>query len=149
MKLPHIGVLVPHAGDALLLERIESFDDTGLVAGARARGGPSFAAADGSLPGWSGAELMAQAVSAFATLRAGPPFDAKPGLLLGIRDFRCPGFFPGDRPLRIEVSESTQDASGFGVFDCRVAAGDTRLAEGTLTVYQPDDVFAALGEQLD
>lgn len=149
MNLPIPAELVPHQGEALLLDRIESADAGGLVASLTVRTGSSFNLPNGALAGWAGPEIMAQAVSAFATLRAGRPWNAKPGLLLGLRAYRSEtAEFPPGARLAVEVRESTRDAEGRGVFDCCIRMNEELLASGTLTVFQPDNAWEILREQM-
>jgi predicted hotdog family 3-hydroxylacyl-ACP dehydratase len=140
MSFPEPIELVPHRDEALLLESIDAVRPDGLVASLVLRE---------ALPGWSGPEVMAQAISAFATWRKGPPFRPKPGLLLGVRSYRSEvaEFERGSR-LTVDVSESTRDDMGGAVFDSRIRLGDRNVADGMLTVFEPEDVMAALAEQL-
>jgi len=149
MNLPEPSLLVPHQGDALLLESIDAVYPDGLDAGLRVRGGPPFARDAGALPAWIGPEIMAQAVSAFATWRRGLPYRPKPGLLLGVRRY-VSGISEFERGARLTVSvrESTRDDSGIAVFDAVLSANGARVAEGMLTVFEPDDVLETLAEQL-
>ena len=150
MNLPHPADLVPHTGEALLLESIESADAACLVASLTVRPNSPYSLGNGALASWSGPELMAQAVSAFATLRAGHPWLPKPGLLLGLRTYDgMVAEFPPGMKLSVEVRESTRDAEGRGVFDCAIRANATVLASGTLTVFQPDNAWEILREQLE
>lgn len=150
MNLPTPAELVPHQGEALLLDRIESADAEGLVASLTVRTGSSFSLPNGSLASWAGPEIMAQAVSAFATFHAGRPWNAKPGLLLGLRAYRCETEeFPRGACLAVEARESTRDADGRGVFDCRIRMNEKLLASGTLTVFQPDNAWDILREQME
>jgi predicted hotdog family 3-hydroxylacyl-ACP dehydratase len=150
LSLPSPAELVPHHGEALLLDRIESADAGGLVASLTVRTGSSFSLPSGSLASWAGPEIMAQAVSAFATFHAGRPWNAKPGLLLGLRAYRSEtGEFPPGACLAVEARESTRDAEGRGVFDCRIRMNDKLLASGTLTVFQPDNAWEILREQME
>ena len=149
MILPDPTMLVPHEGEALLLERIESVRADGLVAslvigGARPRGRRKD-----SLPGWMGPEIMAQAVSAFATLRSGPPYRPKPGLLLGIRIYRSEiDDFHHGACIRVSVHESTRDDAGRAVFDSTLSINGREVAKGMLTVFQPENIAESLAEQL-
>ena len=149
MRLPAASELVPHREEALLLDTIDAVRPDGLTASLVVRGRSSFEGEDGALPAWTGPEIMAQAVSAFATFRRGPPYRPKPGLLLGLRRYRCGSvsFAPGVR-LTVTVRESTRDESGGAVFDSTLAADGQVVAEAMLTVFEPDDVFDALAEQL-
>jgi predicted hotdog family 3-hydroxylacyl-ACP dehydratase len=133
----------------LLLDRLDSTDAGGLVASLIVRSGSPYSLPSGALAGWSGPEIMAQAVSAFATLRAGQPWSPKPGLLLGLRVYRCATEeFPHGARLAVETRESTRDAEGRGVFDCSIRMNEKLLATGTLTVFQPDNAWQILREQL-
>ena len=141
--------LLPHAGDAALLERVFNVRDDGLTASMTVRAGTAFSQPDGSLAPWAAPEIMAQAVSAFANLTQRGGLDPTLGLLLGVRDFRVRSDpFPAGAQLDVEVVESTRDQDGRGVFNCRILRDDTIVAEGKLTVLQPDDPRATLGEQI-
>lgn len=148
MSLPSPAEVIPHRGEVVLLDRIESADDVSLVATLIVRSGSPFSLPSGALASWSGPEIMAQAVSAFATLHSGRPWKPKPGLLLGLRTYRCEAdeFQPG-ACLTVEARESTRDAEGRGVFDCCIRTGGETLAIGTLTVFQPDNARDLGGEQ--
>jgi predicted hotdog family 3-hydroxylacyl-ACP dehydratase len=134
------AMLVPHQGDALLLESIDTVRSDGLVASLVART---------TIPAWMGPEIMAQAISAFATCRDGPPYRPRPGLLLGLRSYRssAPQFGRGSR-LTVDIRESTRDEDGRAVFDSTLSVDGREVATGMLTVFQPADVHAALEEQL-
>lgn len=150
MTLPSPAELIPHQDEALLLDRIESADAGGLVASLTVRSGSPYSLANGALAGWSGPEIMAQAVSAFATLHAGRPWSPKPGLLLGLRAYRSEtDEFPPGACLAVEARESTRDAEGRGVFDCCILLNEKLLATGTLTVFQPDNAWEILREQME
>jgi predicted hotdog family 3-hydroxylacyl-ACP dehydratase len=140
MSLPAPSVLVPHGAEALLLDAIDAVYPDGLDASLVPRV---------LLPAWMGPEFMAQAVSAFATWRQGPPYVPKPGLLLGLRQYRsaATGFARGAR-FTVSVRESTRDEAGSAVFDSSVRLDGRDVAHGMLTVYQPDDVLATLADQL-
>jgi predicted hotdog family 3-hydroxylacyl-ACP dehydratase len=141
--------LLPHADDAVLLEQAFNIRDDGLTASMTVRPGTAFSQPDGSLAPWAAPEIMAQAVSAFANLAKRRGAAPALGLLLGVRDFRVSsGPFPVGAQLQVEVTESTRDQDGHGVFNCRILREDAIVAEGKLTVFQPDDPRATLGEQI-
>lgn len=141
--------LLPHAGDAVLLEQVFDVRDNGLTASMTVRPGTAFSQPDGSLAPWAAPEIMAQAVSAFANLTNRRGAAPALGLLLGVRDFRVDHRpFPASAQLRVEVTESTRDQDGHGVFNCRILREDAVVAEGKLTVLQPNDPRATLGEQI-
>ena len=141
--------LLPHVGGAVLLEQVVAVRDDGLTASMTVRPGTAFSQPDGSLAPWAAPEIMAQAVSAFANLANRRGAAPALGLLLGVRDFQVSsGPFPAGAQLRVEVTESTRDQDGSGVFNCRILREDTVVAEGKLTALQPDDPRATLGEQV-
>ena len=112
-----------------------------LEAGLVVRAGTAFSEADGSLMPWVGVEIMAQAVSAFATASADRDGDPRIGLLLGVREYRCDveRFPPGAR-LVARVEESTRDEQRMAVFDCWLSEDGTVVAQGRLTVFEPDGI---------
>ena len=140
--LPAPVALVPHTGDAALLDEIRSIDEHRLEAGLVVRPGTAFSDDAGCLPGWVGPEVMAQAIAALSGHRSlaasGRP--AAIGLLLGVRSYETsvPAFHPGDA-LIVEVIESSEDEEGRAVFDCRIHRAGHVIASGTLTVFQPAD----------
>jgi predicted hotdog family 3-hydroxylacyl-ACP dehydratase len=146
--LPTPAEVIPHTGSCVLLDALLSADEHHLAARARITPTP-YSAPDGSLPGWAGVEIMAQAVSAYAgckALDAGEPI--RPGLLLGTRGYRCaePVLAAG-RQFEVMVRASTIDAEGLGVFDCELTADGALFASGTLTVFQPEDATRFVEEQ--
>lgn len=149
MMLPPPASLLAHGPEAVLLDVIDSAGPDRLAASLTVRSGTPFSLDDGSLAAWAGPELMAQAVSAFAGLEAGPRHPPSIGLLLGVRDYRALAgdFAPGTR-LSVEVVESTRDEDGRGVFNCRILQAGEVAAEGRLTVFRPDDPWKVLAEQL-
>ncbi len=137
-----IASLLPHAGSARLLDRLLRFGMGRLEAETVIREDTAFSEPDGTLMPWVGAELMAQAVSAFSAASrgdgAGPP---RIGLLLGVRDYDCnlARFTPGMRVI-VTVHEATRDDRGMGVFDCSLIENGCLVAKGTLTAFEPADV---------
>lgn len=146
---PPIGDCLPHSKEAVLLDAVEHLGPVTLTASCTVRANGRFSLPDGSLASWAAPEIMAQAVSAFANLtrnRGNPP---SIGLLLGIRDFRAAAeSLPVGTNLRVEVTESSQNEDGSGVFICRISHGDDVVAEGKLTVLQPQDPWATLADQI-
>jgi predicted hotdog family 3-hydroxylacyl-ACP dehydratase len=133
---------LPHEADAVLLEGIRAVDAHTTLATAVVRTPSPFSAVDGSWPSWLVIELMAQAVAAGVGLREFQP-GVRPrlGLLLGVRDFSCAvDRFADGTTLAFEVTESTRDDRGMGVFDCALDVAGSRAAHATLSVYLPPDV---------
>ena len=136
-----IQQLLPHADDARLLDVVLGHDARRLDAGLVVRAGTAFSEADGSLMPWVGVEIMSQSVSAFATASADRDGDPRIGLLLGVREYRCDveRFPPGAR-LVARVEESTRDEQRMAVFDCWLSEDGTVVAQGRLTVFEPDGI---------
>jgi predicted hotdog family 3-hydroxylacyl-ACP dehydratase len=138
---PAIEEILPHRGDMLLLDRITEATAERLCAQAEARADAWYADAEGSMPAWITIELMAQAIAAFVGLehrRHGRPI--KIGFLLGTRKFSCtvPAIAPGT-VLDVVANLAYREPEGLGAFDCYIMAGDARVAEATIKVYEPDD----------
>src|SRR5690606_15375134 len=112
--------LLPHAGDMILLDAVERFDDDSLHARLTVTPGGLFNQDDGSLPAWVGIELMAQCVAAYAGCRArqaGTPVAM--GFLLGTRSYQCNvERFPAGAELQLSATRSLEDDTGMGVFEC-------------------------------
>lgn len=147
LALPSPAEAVPHKGRALLLDELLLADDARIEASLEVRPGTDFSDPDGSLPGWIGPEIMAEAIAAWAGCRSlrRSGRTAEIGLLLGVRDYRVEvsAFAPKER-LVVEAVCSSEDEAGRGVFDCRILGGGATLATATLTVFQPpDDAFLA------
>lgn len=65
-----LAELLPHAGDMILIDAIERFDDEQIFTRLTVKPDGLFNLPDGSLPAWVGVELMAQSVAAFAGCHA-------------------------------------------------------------------------------
>jgi predicted hotdog family 3-hydroxylacyl-ACP dehydratase len=145
MTLPPVARLLPHEGAAVLLEEVAALREDGLSAWFIVRPGTAFSEPDGSLAPWAVPEVMAQAVSAFGNLTSARAPSRDIGLLLGIRACRIEaGAFAAGSRLRVEVTESTREEDGRGVFNCRIMRGDSIVAEARLTAFQPDDPGVSL-----
>jgi predicted hotdog family 3-hydroxylacyl-ACP dehydratase len=141
-RLPEPVALLPHRADAMLLDEIICADVHRLQARLVVRPATAFSDAAGNLPGWVGPEIMAQAIAALSgrrsLLRHGRP--APIGLLLGVRSYAmAEGEFRCGETLQVQVVESSEDEEGRAVFDGSISRGDTVVATGTLTVFQPPD----------
>lgn len=133
-----LAELLPHAGDMILIDAIERFDDEQIFTRLTVKSDGLFNLPDGSLPAWVGVELMAQSVAAFAGCHArqkGNPVEL--GFLLGTRKFECnvEAFAPGSE-LSIHGLRSLEDDNGMGVFECHIH-GDGIHASARLNVYRP------------
>ncbi|WP_229238368.1 hotdog family protein [Dyella amyloliquefaciens] len=135
-----IAEVLPHAGDMILLDRIDHYDAESIVCLRRIAPNHPFTDADGHLPSWAGIELMAQAIAAWSGCHArdmGQP--VRLGFLLGSRMYDCNAeAFRSGSELRIEAKRTFHDEDGMGAFSCRIDAGAVR-AEARLTVFSPSD----------
>lgn len=142
-----LAELLPHAGDMILIDRIESFDEEQIHAHLTVRAGGLFNRPDGSLPAWTGIELMAQTVAAYAGCRArqsGQPVEL--GFLLGTRKYECAvDSFPLGAHLHIHAQRSLEDDNGMGVFECHLY-GPGIHATARLNVFRPPQAAAYLAE---
>ncbi len=146
---PPIEELLPHRGTMLLLDRVVDFSGDSLAAEYTPQARAWYADDTGSMPGWVGIELMAQAIAAHVALnkrQAGLP--PKMGALLGTRSYTMSSLasFPAGQCLRVHVQESFRDESGLAAYDCRIDGNDQALASATLKVYEPDDFGAFMQE---
>lgn len=145
-----LAELLPHAGDMILIDGIESFDEEQIHAHLTVRPGGLFNREDGSLPAWVGIELMAQTVAAYAGCRArqqGKPVEL--GFLLGTRKFECDvEHFPAGAQLRIHALRSLEDENGMGVFECHLY-GPGLHATARLNVFRPPEAAQYLAEAGD
>jgi predicted hotdog family 3-hydroxylacyl-ACP dehydratase len=139
--------VLPHEGDAVLLQQVWAVDATVTRATATVSLDTPFVAADGRWPAWLAIEIMAQAVAGSAGLREyRPGVRPRLGLLLGARNLECKSdAFASGTALLIEVTESSRDEHGMGVYDCTIDADGTRIASATLSVYLPASVDDYLG----
>ena len=148
MTLRPISEALPHAGDMILLDRIERYDAESIVCLRTVAPGSPFVDANGNLPAWIGIELMAQTIAAWSgahALDAGQP--VRLGFLLGSRLYEASAdVFAAGSELHIEAVRTFHDDDGMGVFACRIDGGGVH-ATARLTVFSPTDptaLFASL-----
>ncbi|HWD33626.1 MAG TPA: hotdog family protein [Pseudomonas sp.] len=142
-----LAELLPHAGDMILIDQIDAFDEDQVHTRLTVRPGGLFNGADGSLPAWVGIELMAQSAAAFAGCRArtqGKPVAL--GFLLGTRKFECNvECFPAGAELHIHARPSLEDDNGMAVFECDLH-GPGIHASARLNVFSPPQTASYLAE---
>ncbi|MCC7461668.1 MAG: 3-hydroxylacyl-ACP dehydratase [Gammaproteobacteria bacterium] len=130
--------VLPHRAALLLLTRIVSWDATSLIGEIDVSEDCVLAEPGLGVPRWAAIEFMAQAVGAFDGVRlrqADQP--VPPGYLLGTRQLDgVDDYFRPGTTLRVEVQQVLNDASGLGVFACRLIDGERSLS-CQLTVYRP------------
>jgi predicted hotdog family 3-hydroxylacyl-ACP dehydratase len=138
MPFPPLAELIPHRGTSILIDHVKQWDDAHIVCVAEIRAG-HFYERDGRVPATVTLELMAQTVAAYVGLtqheRGLPP---RAGYIVAARRFELRADSL-DFGAALEVGATV----GWGepraaTFDCWVEDGHRRLAQTTLTVYQPD-----------
>jgi predicted hotdog family 3-hydroxylacyl-ACP dehydratase len=138
MTLPDIRDVVPHSGRMVLLDRLLAFDSESLDAEVLIRADALFANEQG-VGAWVGVEYMAQAVAALAGIEVRQSGGrAKIGYLVGARHYSCNvPYFPLGAALRISVRRDGPGDLRLSSFACSIT-GVGIVAEGTVTVFQPD-----------
>jgi predicted hotdog family 3-hydroxylacyl-ACP dehydratase len=135
-----IESLIPHRGAMRLIDRIVEVDDEHVLVEVDVPFDGLFVR-DGRVPAWVGIEYMAQAVAAWAGMRArGEGGAPRPGLLLGSRRYEvhCDGFPSGSR-LRVRASCELIAGNGLGQFDCSVEMEGRQVAACRMSVIDPPD----------
>ncbi len=148
INYPPAEDLVPHSRNMSLLDRIISCDDEGLRAEVTVRRDNIFAQESG-LPASVGIELMAQAIAAFAGIKAREKEqEIEIGFLVGTRRYESnTPFFPLDCTLTIDVKQELQAENGLGVFLCDISS-DKIAAKASINVFQPDNVEEFLNQEI-
>lgn len=141
---PAVEDVLPHRGTMRLVDEIAACSDESVTVLATVDPQAWYADADGAMPAWIGIELMAQAIAAHVGLiamRAGGR--ARPGVLLGASRYEAdaPSFARGAR-LRIDAKQVLMSEQGHGAYECTIAAGDRRVAQAVVKVFQPNDFEA-------
>lgn len=146
--LPPVAEVVPHSGAMLLLDALQHADDESCTVRATVRPAQLFTDATG-MPCWVGIEYMAQAIAAWAGMRARragrPPAI---GFLLGSRRYACDlPVFPIGSELTITVQAELTGDNGLGQFACGIALDGREVARANVSVFQPADAQAFLQGQ--
>jgi predicted hotdog family 3-hydroxylacyl-ACP dehydratase len=135
---PPAAELVPHAGQAVLIDTILEDTQDSIRVSARVRPDNPYLVPDLGVPAWVGIELMAQAIAAHAGLGARrarkPP---RAGMLLGTRRFECraPYFRVGDE-LEVRAVRDFGDDGGLAACACTILCGGEVLAEATIIIVE-------------
>ena len=133
-----IEALIPHRGAMRLLDRVLEIDHERVLAEVDVPFDGLFVR-DGAVPSWIGIEYMAQAVAAWAGMRARQAGGApRPGLLLGTRRYEthCDGFASGTC-LQVEARCEIMGGNGLGQFACRIVHEGRELAVARISVMDP------------
>lgn len=144
--------LLPHSGHMVLLDTIQQYDAQSLHATATIHTNHILLPLkQTALPIWLGSEILAQGIGAWAGIQAKQQGkEIQLGFLLGSRKLH---FFYDDIPvgteLNIYITQSYQDNTGMGVFDCLLSCRqpapnhehkmpvNSHLIQGNLTVFSP------------
>jgi len=136
-----VSDLLPHRGNMVLLDHIESWSDDTLQATVLHQNRNLFSDTNGNVPAWVGIEYMAQAIGAFAGIHAlqnGEP--VRIGLLLGTRKYQAKvPYFKRDIKITIKVEQIFMDENHLAAFDCTIHS-DTLLAEAQVKAIQPNNI---------
>ena len=140
MDTSDIAQFMPHAGPMRWLDRIAGYGDNWLEADTTIRADDPLANELG-VGAWAGIEYMAQAIGAYAGLRArmrGEPVQL--GFLVGTRRYDSRwSLFPTGTRLRIRVAHDYSADNGLAVFSCRISCEEEEVATAMLSVFQPSD----------
>jgi len=136
--------LLPHSGAMVLLDKVIDYDGESLAAELTVRNDGLFSN-DANIPAWAGIEYMAQAIGAYAGIKAilaGEPI--RLGYLLGTRRYNSNvSSFAAGTALTVRISNIMQDEL-LGVFDCQIKGEGIEIT-ANLNVYQPktDDLIVS------
>ncbi|MCG8377142.1 MAG: hypothetical protein MI702_11740 [Chlorobiales bacterium] len=125
-----------HRPPMIFLDEVAEYGDDYLTAVVQIREGIPFYRNPDGVPAWVGIEYMAQAIAAFAGIRAKNAGNPIPlGLLIGCRRYAAnrPGFAPGER-IEVCIKELAAEEYGLGSFDCTLNLPET-VAQARLSVY--------------
>ena len=137
-----VDEVVPHGEQMILIDRILEYDDSTLMAEVVITEESHFLNDFGQVPAWVGVEYMAQAIAAWAGIKARlENREVGIGFLLGARRFESTvASFKLQMRLIITIQEE-YFYNGMGRFACKIidsAAGpDQDLVSANLSVYQP------------
>lgn len=136
--------VLPHSHRMMLLEQIVAYDEHSLLAYAHIDA-EHILLPDGAqaLPSYLAAEIMAQGVAAWAGAHALDKGEkVRLGFLLGTRKLHClvPDI-PIGTQLSVHITQSWQDNTGMGVFDCELRCRESGniLLSGAMNVYSPSN----------
>jgi predicted hotdog family 3-hydroxylacyl-ACP dehydratase len=138
LDYPAIEALLPHRDGMLLVDRVVHSGEGTLRAVLEVRERAWYVDAQ-RMPAWMALEAMAQTVAAcVGNARREQGLPPVQGYLLGTRRFRSARpAFPVGCTLEIVAERLYQEASGIGAFECRVELDGERVADATLTVFDP------------
>ncbi len=138
MAYPHPSQLLPHAGQAILIDEVlDETDDDIRVLARICPEHPFFVSGQG-VPVWAGLEMMAQAVAAHASLRARRRGQAPhTGMLLGTRRYHGHvAWFLEGQNLEIRTHSAFGSEGGAAACRCRIESDGKVLAEATIVIIE-------------
>ena len=139
-----IEILVPHAGNMVLVSQLLSASDDEAKALVKVKNDGLFSGDQRKVPAWIGIEYMAQTIAAWAGYQAHQNNEpVKLGFLLGTRRYtsNVANFTVGDE-LTVSIKEIFQGDNGLAAFDCIItdSANVDTLLEASLNVFQSDEL---------
>jgi predicted hotdog family 3-hydroxylacyl-ACP dehydratase len=138
-SFPAMAELLPHEAPMILLDNVEQADETHIECSVLLSERDPFMV-QGRVRGVVCLEYMAQAVGAFVGLeRRGRGLRPQIGYIVGLRSLKLHQAYldRGDR-LTVRASLTWSDLET-ATFEAAVACNGRAVAEGQITVYQPND----------
>ncbi|HZR05001.1 MAG TPA: hypothetical protein VFA61_04145 [Candidatus Udaeobacter sp.] len=136
-----IRILIPHSGLMCLVEEVTRWDDRSITCISNTHRDPANPLRrDGRLSAVHAFEYGAQSAAIHGGLRArSAGAIAPPGYLAALRDARLHVAFLDDikSPLQICAKHLFGDGANT-IYECRISAGDSAIAEGRITIMQRD-----------
>jgi predicted hotdog family 3-hydroxylacyl-ACP dehydratase len=140
-----IRTLIPHSGQMCLLDQVTQWDDRSITCVTNTHRDPANPLRrNGRLSALHAFEYGAQATAVHGGLRARlVGATARPGYLAALRDARLHVDSLDDitSPLQISANRLFGDGANT-VYECRVSARETAIAEGRVTIIQRDLRFS-------
>lgn len=134
-----IAQLIPHAGDMMLIDSVDAYDDHHIRCRARVTDTAAHPLSrDGVLPATALAEYGAQAMAVHGGLLAPEGQATRRGLLAGLNRLvlSCDHL---DQPGELDISAQCElNSAGGMIYGFQVASAGKVLAQGQATVMFPD-----------
>lgn len=135
-----VSSLITHSGEMIWIDEVKDFTQNSIVVKSTIKDTNPFLE-DGCLPNFTYIEIIAQAVSALAGIKARENGKGLAlNLLLGCRNFQMyKESLKVGANLIIHAKASLHEDDGFGIYDCTMYEDDFLVAEGSLNVYTPNE----------
>ena len=139
---------IPHSGSMALIHEIIDAGDDYIECSVNVEDSSHFKDSDGRTPAWISIEYMAQTIGAYAgwnDSKKGLP--VKVGFLLGSRKLTLHQHYFDEATLLVRAELVFRDQE-LGSFKCSIMSPDRDriLAEATVNVYQPHNIFEFVEE---